>query len=188
MVKTKTALDQTSLNASHQTPYLDIDSEQDNTTKADTLKAKAVVIIDPLTGKALGASDFFLAQQPFLQVTTANPVSTTIYPILTEQKNCRIIGITARITWGVTQPTPLEVIVTIDGVTMIASQANPVTTTVYLPYLDIFGSALQMTTIDTIIGGRSFLLEGRSVKIDARITWAVTQPTDLRINVMYAKR
>ena len=63
MVKTKTALDQTSLNASNQTPYLDIDSEKDTDSDAQILKAKAVVIIDPLTGKALGASDFFLTQR-----------------------------------------------------------------------------------------------------------------------------
>jgi hypothetical protein len=56
-VKTKTALDATSLNVVEQTPYLDIESKPDKANpQADALQAKAVVLIDPSTGKSYGAA------------------------------------------------------------------------------------------------------------------------------------
>jgi len=56
MVKTKTSLNPTQLNVANQTPYLDIDSEHDKTTDADTLKGKAVVIVDPQGGGVYGST------------------------------------------------------------------------------------------------------------------------------------
>ena len=189
MVKTKTALDQTALNANNQTPYLDIDSEKDTESDAQILKAKAVVIIDPLTGKALGASDFFLAQQPDAVISQANPVSTTLYTVLDTTVNCRIYSIATSVTWGVTQPTPLEVVLTIDGNTIIYSKSNPVTATYYdATTVSEQVEASQFLDTSNAARTRSFLIEGRSVKVQVRVTWAVTQPTPLVCRVKYAKR
>lgn len=54
MVKTKTALDQTSGNFANQTPILEIESEKDEALDQQRLKGKAVVIIDPSSGTTVG--------------------------------------------------------------------------------------------------------------------------------------
>ena len=187
MVKTKTSIDQTSLNASNQTPYLDIDSEKDELSEAQILKGKAVVMIDPLTGKALGASDFFLKQQADATSTIATPVSDVYTTILDTTLNARILCMIAQITWAVTQPTNLRIRLTIDGQILIFGVASPVTGTNYLAQI-----RPNQNEANQILAGladiQNFLIEGSSIKIEAAVTWAVTQPTNLIVRVKYAKR
>jgi hypothetical protein len=117
-----------------------------------------------------------------------NPVSTTLYTVLDTTRNVRIIDIAANITWAVTQPSPLEVVVTIDGQTIVFGQINPVSATQYSPNPDAaLAGANQTLATTNFMPYRAFLLEGRSVKIQVRVTWAVTQPTPLECRVKYAK-
>lgn len=122
-------------------------------------------------------------------LSQANPVSATLYTVLATTKNVRIISIKTNITWAVTQPTPLEVVVTIDGITMIFWVTNPGSATDYFASVEAgVDETLQtLETTDRLKTGRPFLLEGRSVKVEVRITWAVTQPTPLVCRVKYAK-
>ncbi len=122
-------------------------------------------------------------------LSQANPVSATLYTVLDTTKNVMIISIEIDITWAVTQPTPLEIVVTIDGVSTVFTVTNPVSATAYFASLNANAAASAQTleTTDRTATGRPFLLTGRSVKIEARITWAVTQPTPLVARVKYAK-
>ena len=126
------------------------------------------------------------AQQADAVLSQANPVSGTLYTVLDTTRNVRIISIGAKITWATTQPTPLEVVVTIDGVTLTFSVANPVSATPYIPcwYPD---AETDMVINAAVFQGRSFFVEGRSVKVQVRVTWATTQPTPLSCRVKYAQ-
>lgn len=75
-------------------------------------------------------------------------------------------------TWTV-QPTPLELVVTIDGVTVIHPFANPVSNTRYYPFVDAgYNDANQgMTSTIRII---PFLYEGRSIRVQMRTTGGTT--------------
>jgi len=128
----------------------------------------------------------------------ANPVSGTKYgwragptgsgAELGAQKNVRIISIEAILTWATTQPTPLEVHAVIDLETFKWSQTDPVSVTPY--FVQFHGSVAPtsefLETTDPV-GSRSFLVEGRSAKIEIEITWATTQPTDLTLRVKWAR-
>ena len=120
-------------------------------------------------------------------LSQANPVSGTWYTVLGTTKNVRIISIGAIITWATTQPTPLEVVVTIDGQTIIFSVINPVSGQIYYGDMTRVNTTEQPLYSETNESYRPFLLEGRSVKVEARITWATTQPTPLQCRVKYAK-
>ena len=189
MVKTKTSLDPTQLNVVNQTPYMDIDSEKDATTDAQILKAKAVILIDPLTGRALGASDFFLALQTDAVIAQVNPVSSTLYPVLAATSNCQIIGVSVNVVWTV-QPNPLEVVMIIDGITYTFTIANPVSATNYFPRMfsssDIPASQVLGTTDPSFSQGQPYQVEGRSIAISARTTGGTTQALNCRVR--YAKR
>ena len=128
-------------------------------------------------------------QQADAVISQANPVSTTLYEVLATTKNVRIISMEADITWAVTQPTPLEIVMTIDGIPVIYRMDNPVSGTGYKPRAaQSFAAASQYLTAtaatDEII---AFLCEGRSVRVQVRVTWAVTQPTPLGCRVKYAR-
>lgn len=131
------------------------------------------------------------AMQADAVVSQANPVSGTKYTVLDTTKNVRIIGISAEITWATTQPTPLEVHVTIDGQAYTFTKVDPVSGSIYIAFLksSLAESAQQMLiTSDTYRDvARAFLFEGRSVKVEVEITWATTQPTPLECKVRYAK-
>ena len=118
-----------------------------------------------------------------------NPVSGQLYTVLDTTKNVRIIAANIKITWATTQPTPLELIITVDGQTLTFQVANPISIQAYYPIFDasVPPSSEILTTPNTISSNRAFLLEGRSVKVEARITWATTQPTPLVCRVKYAK-
>jgi hypothetical protein len=129
------------------------------------------------------------AHQADATLSQANPVSTTLYEVLPTTRNVRLYSIATMITWAVTQPTPLEVVVTIDGVSYVFAQTNPVSATNYYALISPENSeATQfMITSDETAVRRAFMLEGRSVRVQVRVTWAVTQPTPLVCRVRYAK-
>jgi len=156
----------------------------------DIIDARYVIIYDPETGKPLGASDFFFEQQPDAVISQANPVSTQLYEVLPTTKNVRIISIVPKITWAVTQPTPLEVVLTIDGQTITFGKANPVTATDYSARWDESAAETgqRLDTVHLWTPYRAFLIEGRTVRVQVCVTWAVTQPTPLVCRVKYAKR
>lgn len=123
-------------------------------------------------------------------VSQANPVTATKYTVLDTTKNVRIISIAAKITWAVTQPTPIVVTVTIDGVSYIFGKTDPVTATSYYPAIgddQSEATAGMSVTGNCWAYGRPFMLEGRSVKVEIEVTWATTQPTPLVCRVKYAK-
>lgn len=128
-------------------------------------------------------------QQPDAVLSQANPVSTTLYTVLATTRNVRIISMSDFITWAVTQPTPLDIIVTIDGQTIIFVRDNPVSGTPYSATWQEYSAEVVQTQgpANANTPNRSFLLEGRSVKVEARVTWAVTQPTPLVYRVKWAK-
>lgn len=116
----------------------------------------------------------------------ANPVSATLYTVLATINNVRIIGVEIDVTWTV-QPTPLDIVITIDGVTMTFTVANPVSTTKYYASLNMSADATAQTleTTDRAATGRPFLLEGRSVQVQARTTGGTTSALNARVK--YAK-
>ncbi len=126
------------------------------------------------------------AQQADAVLSQANPVSTTLYTVLATTKNVRIIYLGLGVTWGVTQPTPLEMVLTVDGNVMTGVQANPVSGQIYSPFWERDSGNLQVSATDYLYL-RGFILEGRSVKVEVRVTWAVTQPSPLVALVKWAK-
>jgi len=128
-------------------------------------------------------------QQADAELTQNNPSNTTLYTVLATTKNVRIIGISFNITWAVTQPTAMRVYITIDGLTIISGIGAPVSGTSY--HVDMVSDnvliSMPATTTDNA-QIRAFLLEGRSVKVEVEVDWAVTQPTPLFCRVRYAAR
>jgi len=118
--------------------------------------------------------------------TQANPVSGTKYTVLDTTNNVRIESIAVNVTWATTQPTPLEIHLTIDGQSYTASQTDPVSATNYIVTKTSAAAGFSMTTTDNV-DTRAFLIEARSIKIETEITWATTQPTPLVVRVKYAK-
>jgi len=130
-------------------------------------------------------------QQPDAVLSQANPVSGTKYTVLDTTKNVRIISIACDVTWATTQPTPLEIHVTIDGVAYNYYKADPVTATDYYayPHPEKAENVQQpMSSTKADISRRAFLMDGKSVKVEIEITWATTQPTPLVCRVKYAKK
>lgn len=125
------------------------------------------------------------AQQADAVLNQANPVSETAYTVLATTKNVRVISITVSVAWTV-QPTPLEIVVTIDGQTIIWTFTNPVTgTDYYAGVRAAFTPTTQPLDANDLAPYRAFLLEGRSVKIEARTTGGTV--SGLYATVKYAK-
>ena len=107
-------------------------------------------------------------QQPDAAHAEAPPTANTLYTILDTTRNVRIISACVFCVWTV-QPDPLELIITIDGQTIIHGFNDPVSATWYHAiregHLDWDVQSLTVTNP----AERSFLLEGRSVKIEMRI-------------------
>jgi len=138
-----------------------------------------------------GARVQMMQHQADAVISQADPVSAQLYEVLATTKNVRIISIVSQVTWATTQPTPLEILVTIDGNTLIFTATNPVSATWYLAFaaLNQAESAQNTAAYSGTLAEqmRAFMLEGRSVRVQVRITWAVTQPTPLVCRVKYAK-
>jgi hypothetical protein len=143
-----------------------------------------------MTGSLDRNADVF-QEQVDASISQDDPVSTTIYPVLPTSMNVKIHSIEEEIIWAVTQPNPMQVRVTVDGITIIHSQVDPVSATPYycrrIPGL---GAINQLMTTDQAIAMNEAapLYEGRSVRVDCLIIWGVTQPTPLAVRVKWAKK
>lgn len=125
------------------------------------------------------------AHQPDAFLDQANPVSGTKYTVLNTTGNVRIISVTIIVVWTV-QPTPLEIHVTIDGVTWTSDQVNPVSWTAYhMENTDPASAGFDLNATGAS-QFRAFLLEGRSVKIEAETTGGTV--SQLMSRVKYAKK
>ena len=114
------------------------------------------------------------------------PVSAGKYVALDTTKNVRIYGIMVSVTWTV-QPTPLELHATIDGIAVKWSKIDPVSAT---PYFAHINPALPMTAQNLSDAAaettrQAFLIEGRSIKIEAATTGGTV--SNLSAKVIYAK-
>lgn len=124
-------------------------------------------------------------QQADATLSQANPVSGTKYTVLDTTLYARIINIDLMITWTV-QPTPLECHVTIDGQARLFTTANPQSDHRYTALIDTNPLvATDVLGIDLLVLHRSFLLEGKSIKIEAETTGGTVQ--NLEARVKYAK-
>lgn len=107
-----------------------------------------------------------------------NPGDGTIYEVLPEVRNVRLINAQIRCTWTL-QPTPLELHAVIDGVTWNWSQGNPVSNTSYYPVitpeLDVDAQWLNATLYGYY---RASLLDARSLSISAEISGGTVQNLD----------
>lgn len=121
-------------------------------------------------------------------LSQVNPVSNTLYTVLDTTANVRVLSMVASITWATTQPTNLTIVLTIDGVAYTFVFASPVSGTNYFASLaaQLNEAAQQLETTDRL-NQRPFMIEGRAVKIQAKITWATTQPSPLVCRVKYAQ-
>jgi hypothetical protein len=139
--------------------------------------------------QALKDNDYI--QQVDAVLSQANPVSDTVYNVLPATNNVKIETVDLNIIWGVTQPTNLRVIATVDGKTIIHTVANPISATNYHPtVVPQSDEAIQtLTSTYTTLHRSAFdILSGQNVKIDMAVTWAVTQPSPMVCRVKYAKR
>ena len=125
-------------------------------------------------------------QQDDATLNQANPVSGTKYTVLDTVYNARIKSISVTCTWTV-QPTPLEIHMTIDGVSITFTVTDPVSTTPYsAAWLDDQPETAQDLVTVVYEPSRLGLVEGQSVKIEAEITGGTV--SNLSARVKYAKR
>jgi len=111
------------------------------------------------------------ARQADAVISQANPVSTTLYPVL-DARNAVIHSAYVTVTWTV-QPTPLDLIVTVDDIAHIHSVANPITTQPYEPASYKYTAAtgqLLVSTVDDRLVLMGPIYVGRTVKIEVRTT------------------
>jgi hypothetical protein len=129
-------------------------------------------------------------QQADATIAQNNPVSLTKYTVLDTTANVRIISIETDITWATTAVVYIKIYVTIDGRSIEFYQSLPTTGTPYFPLPDPqqLENSQAFTTNSAIANYKAFLLEGRSVKVEAQVSWNTTQPTPLNCRVKYAKR
>lgn len=133
---------------------------------------------------------FMPMHMPDATLNQADPVSTQLYTVLDTQTNVKILSICSKITWAVTQPTPLDIICTVDGITWVFRKDNPVSAQDYLSWItpnlaaDLMGDMLATSGSPQLY---PYLFESRNCKIVAKITWAVTQPTPLVCRVKWSK-
>ena len=115
-----------------------------------------------------------------------NPVSATLYTVFAAARNVRIISVNVSVTWTV-QPTPLEIVLTIDGQTIIHAQTNPTSAGNYMIRRkgNAAESAQVFQTDDTEDSRKAFVYEGRTVKVEARTTGGTT--SNLSARVKHAK-
>lgn len=119
-------------------------------------------------------------QQADAFLNQANPVSGTKYEVLATNKRVRIIGIAVSSLWTV-QPTPLEIHVTIDGIAYKWTQTDPVDGSWYMCPLDArFAETAQEMAAGAALSS-AFVLEGRTVKVEAEITGGTVSNLTARV-------
>lgn len=125
-------------------------------------------------------------------LSQANPVSTTLYEVLaTTSGGVKIKSVTSTITWAVTQPTPLEIVVTVDGISKVFGVGNPISATIYGTCRSVdrdnATEATQFLVSVFSVDNLPIEIQGKSIRVQVRITWATTQPTPLTCRVKYEK-
>ena len=119
--------------------------------------------------------------QPDAVLNQDDPASGTKYTVLDTTKNVRVIYIAVKCVWTV-QPTALEIHITIDGLSLTAKRDSPDTDTWYF-VVNNPDITYTLGAIDP--AQRSFLSEGRSVKVEAEITGGTVSNFSARVK--YAK-
>lgn len=113
------------------------------------------------------------------------PASGTSYSVLATTKNVRVKAICTNIAFTV-QPNPLEVHGVIDGITYLWTMTNPATATYYYCMIDSRNAQNAQGFVTTQPDpNRAFLIEGRSISINAEITGGTVQT--LQCRVVHAK-
>ena len=119
-----------------------------------------------------------------LVLNQAAPISGTMYEVLPVTSKVRIIALEADVTWTV-QPTPLQIHVITDGVTVIYTIANPASGTFYQARHRVYAveatQALAAIVTDDL---QCFLLEGKSIQVLAETTGGTV--SNLSCRVKYA--
>lgn len=131
-----------------------------------------------------GSKIQMMQHQADATLSQANPVSTTLYTVLDTTKNCRIITAFVSVTWTV-QPTPLELVLTIDGQTIIHLVGNPTSAINYELAMNNSGMTGQPLAAEGTRTSWAFCYEARSIKIQARTTGGTV--SNLSATVKYAK-
>ena len=111
-----------------------------------------------------------------------DPVSTEINPVLLASDKVKVYSISASVTWTV-QPSPLEIIVIIDGTTTILHvQEDPVSEQEYSAIL-LAGEPPWLQGMDTtgLASSRAFIYEGHNVAINARTTGGTVSNITCRV-------
>ena len=115
----------------------------------------------------------------------ASPGDGEKYTVLDTKKNVRVITIACRCTWSV-QATRMDVFVTVDGIALSGGVSSPASNTPYYVYvawaLEAGLIALGTSTAEL---RKSFLLEGRSVKVEVSVTGGTVSKLEARVK--YAK-
>lgn len=137
-----------------------------------------------LGGKTSGFKS--IEHQADATLSQSNPVSGTKYTVLATSKNVRFYQATVKVTWT-GQPTPLELHGTVDAQSLTWTQANPVSTTNYYVYGFNAGNAPTTQNLNTFnfVDPHTFILDGRSVKLEAETTGGTV--TNLSSRVIYGK-
>ena len=121
--------------------------------------------------------------KPDAFLNQTDPVSGTKYGVAelgTAKKNVRIISICGCVLWTV-QPTPLEIHVTIDGITYKWTQTDPTDGGFYMCPLDARFSETAQEMVAGASLSSAFVLEGRSVKVEAEITGGTVSNLNARV-------
>ena len=118
-------------------------------------------------------------RQPDAVLNQPNPVSGTRYPVLDTTGNVRITGIHVWVTWT-GQPTPLEIWVTLSGKTERFFVSNPASDTEQIARWG--GQVCPDNTLAAVaLTDRAFLIEDRSIKIEAEISGGVVSNLSVRV-------
>jgi hypothetical protein len=125
-----------------------------------------------------------VTHQAIALLAQAAAVQNTWYTVLDTTLNCRVIGVCVAMSVAIET---LQMRITIDGNILSGEQAAAVVGTIYHGILLQTNLAQNLTMTSTVPLTRSFLLEGRSVKVEVRKTTAVGAGT-LTASVVYAKR
>jgi hypothetical protein len=129
--------------------------------------------------------------QPDITLSQANPVSGMLYPVFDANDNIEITGIIVSVTWAVTQPNPLTLVLTVDGIVKTVPFTNPVSAVQHGVFLHmVAASGLRLEAVDTGASGKNvtpYLYKCRSGKVEVSVTWAVTQPDPLTCRVKWAQ-
>ena len=131
-----------------------------------------------------------LEHQADAVLNQSNPVSGTKYIVLDTTKNVKILSVFVSVAWT-GQPTPLELHVTVDGITKRFVRNNPASATAYIPQSNPDTAPASQYLVTTADAALPYLLKtmdiinGRSVKIEAEIIGGTV--SNLSARVKYAK-